>query len=43
MNHEPKEQFDANLAGEIEETELETIAIALQVQTGIWAGLSPCL
>ena len=43
MNHETNEQLEANLAVELEETELETIAAALQVRSGIRAGLLPCL
>ena len=45
MNYETNEQLEANLAAELEETELETIATALQVRGGIQAGrgVQPCL
>jgi hypothetical protein len=43
MNYETKDQLDQNVAVEIEETELETIATAMQVRSGIRAGLAPCL
>ena len=45
MTHELQDRFEANIADEIEARELETIATAVQVQTGIRAGRSiqPCL
>jgi hypothetical protein len=43
MNYETKERNHADAAVEIETTELETIAAARQVQSGVRAGLSPCL
>jgi hypothetical protein len=43
MNHETKERNHADAAVEVEAAELETIAAALQVQSGVRAGLSPCL
>ena len=42
MNNETKTEFDRK-AIEIEQTELETVADALRVRSGLLAGLSPCL
>ena len=43
MNHETKEQLDPQVRIEVDETELEAIAAALQVQSGLRAGIIPCL
>jgi hypothetical protein len=45
MNTETNDQLEADLAVEREEAELETIATALQVRSGIPAGrgLQPCI
>ena len=43
MNYETKEQVDLNVPVEIEETEVENLAAALQVRSGVRAGLQPCL
>lgn len=45
MNTETNDQLEADLAVELEETELETIATALQVRSEIRAGrsLQPCI
>ena len=43
MNNETKTGFDPNAAIEIEDTELETIAAALRVRSGLRAGLLPCV
>jgi hypothetical protein len=45
MNYETNEQLDRNVAAEIDETELETVAAGMKVRTGIRAGhaLIPCL
>ena len=36
-------EFDRDVAVEIEKTELESIAAALRVSSGLQAGLIPCL
>ena len=45
MNYETKEQFDGEETVEIEQTELENVATAMQVRSGIQAGrgIQPCL
>jgi hypothetical protein len=43
MNYETKEQIESTLPVELEEAELENIAVALQVRSGVRAGLQPCL
>jgi hypothetical protein len=47
MNNEAKIELDPNAVAENEETELETIADALRVRSGLQAGakrgLEPCL
>jgi hypothetical protein len=47
MNNQSKPEFDPNAVVEIEETELEAIAEALRVRSGLQAGvkrgLQPCL
>ena len=45
MNHELNDQLDPAANVEIEETEMDSIANALQVRTGVRAGLKiqPCI
>ena len=45
MNHETTQQLDASFAVETTETELEIIAKAMQVRSGIQAGrgIQPCI
>ena len=44
MKGETNEQLDRNIAAEIDETELETVATLMKVRTGIQAGqLQPCI
>jgi hypothetical protein len=47
MDNEVKPEFDPNAVAEIEQTELETIADALRMRSGLQAGskcpIQPCL
>jgi hypothetical protein len=45
MERETNEQLGRNVAAEIDETELETVAAGMKVRTGIRAGhaIQPCL
>jgi hypothetical protein len=43
LSHEQKNDVDQMPAVEVEEAELEAIAAALRVRSGLQAGLIPCL
>jgi hypothetical protein len=43
MYQEADSEFEPTAVVDIEEIELETIATALRVRTGLKAGLQPCL